>query len=82
MARLIKRVGEQRSLWQKIKDVALTDVVVLAKGLDEGSLEQLEELLQQSGYGDLISNRVVDAIGDVSGGVRLSGGKSNDGSKA
>ncbi len=23
------------------------------------------------GYGDVISNRVVDAIGDVSGGVRL-----------
>jgi len=34
------------------------------------------------GYGDLISNRVVDAIGDVSGGVRLSDGKSKDGSKA
>jgi 3-hydroxyisobutyrate dehydrogenase len=23
------------------------------------------------GYGDVISNRVVDAIGDISGGVRL-----------
>jgi 3-hydroxyisobutyrate dehydrogenase len=23
------------------------------------------------GYGDLISNRVVDAIGDIAGGVRL-----------
>ncbi len=34
------------------------------------------------GYGDQISNRVVDAIGDVSGGVRLSDGKSKDRSKA
>jgi 3-hydroxyisobutyrate dehydrogenase len=29
-------------------------------------------LAAQLGYGDQISNRVVDAIGDVSGGVRLS----------
>jgi 3-hydroxyisobutyrate dehydrogenase len=28
------------------------------------------------GYGDQISNRVVDAIGDVSGGIRLQGGES------
>jgi 3-hydroxyisobutyrate dehydrogenase len=30
------------------------------------------------GYGDVISNRVVDAIGDVSGGVRLFDGKRNE----
>nr|WP_267880068.1 NAD(P)-dependent oxidoreductase [Paraburkholderia kururiensis] len=30
------------------------------------------------GYGDVISNRVVDAIGDVSGGVRLFHGKRNE----
>jgi 3-hydroxyisobutyrate dehydrogenase len=28
-------------------------------------------LATQLGYGDQISNRVVDAIGDVAGGVRL-----------
>jgi 3-hydroxyisobutyrate dehydrogenase len=33
------------------------------------------------GYGDQISNRVVDAIGDVSGGVRLSGAESKDSTK-
>ena len=33
------------------------------------------------GYGDLISNRVVDAIGDVSGGVRLKVGESKERSK-
>jgi 3-hydroxyisobutyrate dehydrogenase-like beta-hydroxyacid dehydrogenase len=31
------------------------------------------ELAAELGYGDQISNRVVDAIGDVSGGVRLAG---------
>src|SRR5262245_11426559 len=33
------------------------------------------ELAAELGYGDVISNRVVDAIGDVSGGVRLAGGR-------
>ena len=58
MARL-----EKRSLWQKIRDVALTDVGVLARGgLDEGSLEQLEELLLQSDFGVAASLRLVDAV--------------------
>lgn len=34
------------------------------------------------GYGDVISNRVVDAIGDVSGGVRLFDGAPKQGKKA
>jgi 3-hydroxyisobutyrate dehydrogenase len=34
------------------------------------------------GYGDVISNRVVDAIGDVSGGVRLFDGNRNEEKKA
>ncbi len=29
------------------------------------------ELAEQLGYGDQISNRVVDALGDLAGGVRL-----------
>ncbi len=41
-----------RSLWQKIKDVALTDVAVLARGgVSAGSLEQLEELLLEADFG-------------------------------
>ena len=31
------------------------------------------------GYGDLISNRVVDAIGDIAGGIRLHGGPAQKG---
>jgi len=54
---------EQRSLWQKIKDVALTDVGVLARGgLDVGSLEQLEELLLESDFGVPATMRLVDAV--------------------
>ena len=42
----------KRSLWQKIKDVALTDVAVLARGgVTPGSLEQLEQLLLQADFG-------------------------------
>ena len=42
----------KRSLWQKIKDVALMDVAVIARGgVSAGSLESLEELLLQSDFG-------------------------------
>ena len=42
----------KRSLWQKIKDVALTDVAVLARGgVSAGSLEQLEQLLLEADFG-------------------------------
>ena len=42
----------QRSLWQQIKDVALTDVAVLARGgVSAGSLEQLEQLLLEADFG-------------------------------
>jgi fused signal recognition particle receptor len=58
MARL-----EKRSLWQRIKDVALTDVGVLARGgLDQGSLEQLEELLLESDFGVPATLRLVEAV--------------------
>lgn len=52
--RILKKTGDEpkRSLWQKIKDVALTDVAVLARGgVAPGSLEQLEELLLESDIG-------------------------------
>ncbi len=52
--RILKKAGDvpKRSLWQKIKDVALTDVAVLARGgVSAGSLEKLEELLLESDFG-------------------------------
>ena len=42
----------KKSLWQRIKDVALLDVAVLAKGgPDQGSLEALETLLLEADFG-------------------------------
>ena len=52
-----------KGLWQRIKDVALTDVTVIARGgLDAGSLEKLEELLLTSDFGVSASLRLVDAV--------------------
>jgi fused signal recognition particle receptor len=42
----------RRSLWQRIKDIALTDVgVVMRGGVSEGSLERLEEVLLEADFG-------------------------------
>ncbi|MFN9797606.1 MAG: signal recognition particle-docking protein FtsY [Gemmatimonas sp.] len=53
MARLFRRKDDvpKRSLWQRVKDVVTTDMSVLFRGVDEGSLEQLETLLIESDFG-------------------------------
>jgi fused signal recognition particle receptor len=63
MARLFKRKDEGRkSLWDRIVDVALTDVSVLVRGMDEGSLERLEELLIAADFGVPSTLRLVDVV--------------------
>ncbi|MBL8997465.1 MAG: signal recognition particle-docking protein FtsY [Gemmatimonadetes bacterium] len=65
MALLSRRKDDtpRRSLWQRIKDVALTDVTVLARGgVDAGSLESLEQLLLESDFGVPVTVRLVDAV--------------------
>jgi fused signal recognition particle receptor len=57
---------EKRSLWSRIKDVALTDVGVLVKGLDEGSLEKLEELLIANDFGVAATMRLVKTVETLS----------------
>jgi fused signal recognition particle receptor len=57
---------DKKSLWQKIKDVALTDVTVLVKGLDEGSLEKLEELLIASDFGVTATMKLVGTVESLS----------------
>jgi len=53
----------RKSLWQKIKDVALTDVAVLARGgVDAGSLEGLETILLESDFGVRVTARLVQNI--------------------
>ena len=62
MARLIKRTGEKTSLWQKIKSIAFADVGVLVRGLDQGSLERIEELLLAADFGVTSTMRLVDYV--------------------
>jgi fused signal recognition particle receptor len=53
----------KKSLWQRIKDVALTDVAVFARGgVDAGSLERLETVLIESDFGVRVSARLVAEI--------------------
>lgn len=59
MANLLSR----RSLWQRIKDVALTDVGVLARGgVDGDTLERLEQTLLEADLGVPVTMRLVDAV--------------------
>ena len=62
MARIVQRAGDvpKKSLWQRIKDIALTDVGVIARGgVKEGSLEQFEELLLEADFGVTTSMRLI-----------------------
>jgi fused signal recognition particle receptor len=60
--RLGKREGERPSLWQKIRDVAFTDVNVIVRGLDEGSLEKIEETLLAADFGVPATMQLVDVV--------------------
>ena len=63
MARLFKKKEEGRkSLWDKIVDFALTDVTVLVQGMDEGSLERLEEVLIGADFGVPATLKMVGAV--------------------
>ena len=63
MARLFRKQEEgKKSLWDRIVDVALTDVSVLVTGMDEGSLERLEETLIGADFGVPATLRLVEAV--------------------
>lgn len=64
MARLFKKSdAAKRSLWERVRDVALLDVGVLVRGgVSEGSLEALEELLLESDFGVPVTMRLVDEV--------------------
>src|ERR1700741_114766 len=63
MARLFRKKEEgQKSLWDRIVDVALTDVSVLVKGMDDGSLEGLEETLIAADFGVPATLRLTQAV--------------------
>jgi fused signal recognition particle receptor len=63
--RILRKSGDlpKRTLWQKIKDVALTDVGVIVRGgVSVGSLEQLEELLLEADFGVPTTLRLVSEV--------------------
>jgi fused signal recognition particle receptor len=63
--RILKRAGDlpARSLWTRIKDVALTDVAAIARaGTIEGSLEKLEQILLEADFGVPTTMRLVAEI--------------------
>ncbi len=51
-----------RSLWQKIVDVSLTDVTTLVKGIDEESIEALEQVLLEADFGVDVTMELVEEL--------------------
>lgn len=69
-SRILKRQGDvpTRSLWTRIKDVALTDVTAIARtGAIQGSLERLEEVLLEADFG---VPTTLGLVGDIEGQAR------------
>ena len=67
MARLFRRDGDlpKKSFWQKVKSVVTTNWRVAIKGgVDQGSLEQLEQVLLESDFGVAVTLRLVAAVED------------------
>ena len=65
MSRIVRRAGDlpKRSLWSRLKDVALMDVAVIARGgVRDGSLEELEQLLLESDFGVPVTLRLVEDV--------------------
>lgn len=77
-SRILKRADDvpTRSLWTRIKDVALTDVTAIARaGSIQGSLETLEEVLLEADFGVPTTVRLV---GEIEGQARRGFIKSQD----
>lgn len=78
MARLFKKSSEKKkSLWRRAIDLMLTDVQVLARGVDDETLESLEERLLGADFGVKATLRLIDHVeaenrkGKVRGGNEL-----------
>jgi fused signal recognition particle receptor len=65
-SRLFRTGEERKSLWQRVKEVAFTDVnVVMRGGLDHDALERLEELLLANDFGVKATLRLVDHVEEL-----------------
>src|ERR671939_292618 len=63
--RILRRTEDlpRRSLWQRIKDVAMMDVGVLMRGgVSAGSLERLEEILLEADFGVAATLKLVSDV--------------------
>jgi fused signal recognition particle receptor len=69
--RLVKRTGEKPGLWQRIREIAFTDVNVMIEGLDEGSLEKVEETLLAADFGVPATMQLVDTVESLSRSGRI-----------
>lgn len=66
MNRLFKKKPERKKgLWKRVVDLALTDVRVLAGGMDHASLEELEEKLLAADFGVPATLRLTDRAEEV-----------------
>lgn len=66
MARLFRKPPEARKgLWRRVVDLALTDVRVLAGGMDHETLETLEERLLAADFGVSATLRLVTRVEDA-----------------
>jgi len=76
MARLFRKAAEtKKSLWRQAVDLAFTDVRVLAGGVDEESLESLEERLLAADFGVQATLRLVGRVEDLARRGKVRGGK-------
>jgi fused signal recognition particle receptor len=72
-----KQEERKKSIWKKVVDLALTDVRVLATGMDDTSLEELEERLLAADFGVQATLRLVEHVeaqarrGKIRGGREL-----------
>jgi fused signal recognition particle receptor len=64
MSRLFRKKEDapKRSLWDRFKDFARTDLDVLIKGVDDGSLENLESMLLEADFGVPTTLRLVGEV--------------------
>ena len=63
--RLLRKTGDvpKRSLWERIKDIAMMDVGVISRGgVSPGLLEQLEQLLLEADFGVPVTLRLVEEV--------------------
>lgn len=63
MARLFKKKSERKTgFWKRLRRLALTDVRVAVRGLDQDALEDLEEHLLASDFGVQATLRLMDQV--------------------